>query len=172
MGQSLHAFRVKQVRSKLSAAMPFALHVLPSNQRPSAVLHQKNLVGVGEDSMAPAAIVPSVDIVIGARVVVKGCLARRVPAQHPQDRGLSESVDVERAGSPYMKQHAMLHKGAVRALPDCTKQTLAMMLASCLVPSMLCQSRELCRQTIVFAATEHTRSRRLKRVTVAAVRQV
>ena len=61
--------------------MPLALRVHWSNQQPTAALRRNTLVGVGKDSMAPAAIVLSVDMAIGARAVLKGCLAITVPAQ-------------------------------------------------------------------------------------------
>ena len=55
--------------------MPRALNVRPSNQRLNAVQRQSTHVSVGKDSMAPAAIVPSADMAIGARAVSNGHLA-------------------------------------------------------------------------------------------------
>ena len=55
LGQSLCAFYVQEVRSKLSVVMSLALYVLSSShQRLTAVLRQNNLVSVGKASMAPS----------------------------------------------------------------------------------------------------------------------
>ena len=159
--------------SKCLLAERLAPHALLNNQRPIAAPRQTCFVDVRKGSMGQAASAPNVDMVIGARAVFKGCSALRVPIQCPAFRAVSRTADAKQAGSLYgplvAQQHATLATGATGALLDFTKQTLAMMLAFCLVPSMPCHRQGLCLQTIVFATMEHTRLRRLKRATVAAV---
>ena len=153
--------------SKHLSATCLAPRVHFNTQLQTMAPHQNNFVDVSKDCMAPAAIVLRVGLVIGARVMLNGRLAPQVPAQHPQFRAASRSADAKRAGSPW--QLATPPTGAICAFLDGTKQIMAMMVAFCLVPSMPCHTQGLCRQTIVFATMEHTRWRRLRRATVAAV---
>ena len=98
--QNSHACLAIVDFSNLLSATPLALHVLSNNQRPTVVPHQNSFVNVSKVSMAPGTIVPSVDVVIGARAILKGLLALRVPAQHPQCRAVLKSAVAKRAGSP------------------------------------------------------------------------
>ena len=153
--------------------MPPAMHVLLSNQQPTAVLRQNDPVGVGKDSMVPAAVVLSVDMDIGARAVLTGGLAQMVRAQRPRCRAALRNADAIQAGSSCnpsaLRLRAMVHPGAMYAPLDSTKQIMVMMFAFCLVLSMPGHCQELLRRTIVFVRAGHTRSRGPKRATVAVV---
>ena len=171
--QNSHACLVILDFSNLRSAVGHVYIVQTSSPLQFLVPLQKDCVGVDPDIMGGLIIVLSVDVVIGAKVTLKGCLALWVPAQHPQFRAASRSADAKRDGSPYnppaVRRRAMPPTGAICALLDCTKQIMALMLAFCLALSMLGHRQERCRRKIVFAMMERTRLRRLKHATAAAV---
>ena len=151
--------------------MPLALHALFSNQRPTGVLRLNNCVSVGKDITAPVEIAPSADMASGARAVLIGCLAHKVPAQHPRFRAASSRADAIQAGSQYgppaAKQREIAPTGVICAHLDFTKQIMATMHAFYLALSMLGQCQGPSRRKIAFVMSEHTTSRKLKRATAA-----
>ena len=134
----MHACHAVVVFSNLLSAAFHVQNAQTSSPLQVLVLPQKDFVSVDPDTMGGRVIVLSADVVIGARVAIKGCFALCVPARYPQFRAASKNADVKRAGSPYnppaARRLATPLIGAICASLDCTKQIMAMMLAFYLAP--------------------------------------